>query len=76
MILKAIFNHIFIVLGNSLPRYSYFNLIRPKLYRISGINIEIGTSITGPLSLRADTTQMIFIGKNTYLNSETRFGRS
>ena len=30
--------------------------------------------MTGPLSLRADTTNKIFIGNNTYFNSETRFG--
>lgn len=74
MIFKAIFNHIFISLGNSLPRYHYFNTIRPKLYGIAGINIGAGTTITGPLSLRADTTHKIYIGNNTYFNSETRFG--
>ena len=30
--------------------------------------------MTGPLSLRADTTHKIFIGEDTYFNSETRFG--
>lgn len=74
MILKVLLNHIFISLGNSLPRYFYFNRMRPKFYRIAGLNIGRGTSITGPLSLRADTTNKIHIGKNTYFNSETRFG--
>lgn len=74
MMLKVIFNHFFISLGNSLPRYSYFNKVRPKLYRIAGLNIEQGTRITGPLSLRADTTHKIYIGTNSYFNSETRFG--
>lgn len=72
--IRVIINHFFIVLGNSLPRYHYFNRIRPKLYRKAGLNIEQGVSITGPISLRADTTHKIFIGKNTYFNSETRFG--
>ena len=74
MLFKAIFNHIFISIGNSLPRYSYFNKIRTRLYRISGMNIGAGTRITGPLSLRADTTNKIIVGENTYFNSETRFG--
>ena len=71
---KVIFNHFFISLGNSLPRSSYFNKIRPKLYRIAGLNIGKGTNMVGPLSLRSDTTDKIFIGENTYFNSETRFG--
>ncbi|MFD2167798.1 DapH/DapD/GlmU-related protein [Thalassotalea euphylliae] len=74
MIFKVLYNHLFIMIGNALPRYGYFNHIRPKLYRAAGLNIEQGTTITGPLSLRADTTQKIFIGSNTYFNSETRFG--
>jgi maltose O-acetyltransferase len=74
IIFKVIFNHLAISLGNTLPRYQYFNRIRPKLYRLAGLNIGSGTTITGPLSLRADTTHKIFIGKNTYFNSETRFG--
>lgn len=71
---RVVFNHFFIYIGNSLPRYSYFNKIRPKFYRIAGLNIGKGTTITGPLSLRADTTNKIFVGENTYFNSETRFG--
>lgn len=74
MIFRAIFNHLFISLGNSLPRYYIFNKVRPMFYRIAGINIGHGTTITGPLSLRADTTKKILIGNNTYFNSETRFG--
>lgn len=74
MIFKAIFNHFFISLGNSLPRYHSFNRVRPKLYRIAGLKIGEQTVITGPLSLRADTTNKIHIGSNTYFNSETRFG--
>lgn len=72
--LKVIINHILISLGNSLPRYKYFNKKRTKFYRLAGLNIGKNTSITGPLSLRSDTTNKIFIGSNTYLNSETRFG--
>lgn len=74
MIIRAIFNHLFISIGNSLPRYHSFNKIRSIFYRIAGISIGYGTIITGPLSLRVDTTKKIFIGNNTYLNSETRFG--
>lgn len=74
MIFRVIFNHFAISIGNSLPRYSVFNKIRPILYRIAGLNIGYGTTITGPLSLRADTTQKIFIGNYCYFNSETRFG--
>ncbi|MFA0067588.1 DapH/DapD/GlmU-related protein [Vibrio breoganii] len=72
--LRVLINFIFVSIGNCLPKYSYFNFIRPKLYRVAGINIGFGSSITGPLSLRLDTTKRIYIGKSTYLNSETRFG--
>lgn len=72
--LRILFNHCFISLGNSLPRSPYFNKLRPRFYRIAGLHIEPGTSMTGPLSLRADTTDKIYIGKNSYFNSETRFG--
>ena len=34
----------------------------------------MGTIITGPLTMRADTTQNLNIGANTYFNTETRFG--
>lgn len=74
MILRAIFNHLFISLGNSLPRFHSFDKIRTQFYRIAGITIGQGTTITGPLSLRPDITKKIFIENNTYLNSETRFG--
>lgn len=74
MLIKVIYNQLFISLGNALPRYSSFNMIRPILYRIAGLTIGSKTVITGPLSLRADTTNRIFIGSNTFLNSETRFG--
>ena len=74
MFLRALLNSIFIFLGNSLPRYTFFNRKRAVLYRLAGINIGRKAVITGPLSLRVDTTNKIFIGNNTYLNSETRFG--
>lgn len=74
MLLRVIFNHFFISIGNSLPRYEIFNRIRPKLYRIAGLNIGLRTAITGPISLRADTTSKINIGCDSYFNSETRFG--
>lgn len=74
VLLKVLLNHFFITLGNSLPRYLYFNKIRPSFYRMAGLNIEKRVVITGPLSLRADTTNKIFISEGTYFNSETRFG--
>lgn len=74
MIFKVVFNHFFISLGNSLPRYHFFNKVRPRLYRMAGLNIGVGTTMTGPLSLRADTTHKIHIGDSAYFNSETRFG--
>jgi len=71
---KAIFHHLFIVLGNSLPRSDDFLALKTRLYRLAGLHIGKKTAITGPLSLRADATDRIYIGDGTYLNSETRFG--
>ncbi len=74
MIIKAVLNQLFISIGNALPRYETFNKWRPKFYRLGGLKIGPGTKMTGPLSLRADTTDKIIIGRNGYFNSETRFG--
>jgi maltose O-acetyltransferase len=73
-LIRAIYNHIFISLGNSLPRYSVFNKNRSFFYKLAGLNIDNNVVITGPLSLTANTTYKIFIGEGTYFNSETRFG--
>jgi maltose O-acetyltransferase len=67
-------NHLFIVLGNSLPRHDKYFSIRRRFYQWAGLNIGKHVAITGPISLRADSTKNIFIGDGTYLNSETRFG--
>lgn len=72
--LAVLFNYFFCSIANLLPRYSYFNKVRPCFYRLAGLNIGPKTIITGPLSLRLDTTKKITIGENTYFNSETRFG--
>lgn len=74
MIVKAKINHLLITVGNLLLNYGYYNRVRPALYRLAGIKIGIGTIITGPLTMRADTTQNLKIGTNTYFNTETRFG--
>jgi maltose O-acetyltransferase len=73
-IFTIIRNHTFIALGNSLPRDDKFFALRRRFYLWAGLNIGKKVLITGPISLRADTTNRIFIGDGTYLNSETRFG--
>jgi maltose O-acetyltransferase len=73
-LIAALCNHILIILGNSLPRYDEFFPMRCRFYQWAGLNISKRVQITGPISLRADTTNKIFIGEGTYLNSETRFG--
>ncbi len=73
-ILKSIFNHIFLSMGNALPSCPFFNKHRSKFYRIAGVRIASDVVIAGALSLRSDTTNKVIIGHNTYLNSEVRFG--
>lgn len=63
-----------LALANALPRHPYFNCRRHKLYRLAGLKIGKDVQITGPLTLRVDTTSRITIGDRTYFNSETRFG--
>ena len=74
MIVKATINHFLITVGNLLPKYGYYNRVRPVFYRLAGIKIGRGKIITGPLTMRADTTQNLNIGANSYFNTETRFG--
>ena len=71
---RTLCNHLFIILGNGLPRCDRYLPIRTQIYRLAGLNIGMDVAITGPMSLRADSTNRIFIGDGTYLNSETRFG--
>lgn len=73
-LITALLNHVFIILGNGLPRYGVFFPVRLRFYQLAGLNIGKRVEITGPISIRSDTTNKIFIGDGTYLNSETRFG--
>ena len=71
---NKLINTIFLYLGNSLPRFDKFDNLRIRFYRLSGINIGKNVIISGPLNIRPDTTNMVFIGDKTYLNTEVRFG--
>lgn len=73
-IIKILFNHFFIKLGNILPRFDKFDKKRCDCYRLAGLNIGKNVEIAGPLNVRPDTTDKIYIGDGTYLNTETRFG--
>lgn len=72
--IRIIYNHVFIWLGNSLPRFEKFNKMRCNCYRLAGLSIGKNFEIAGPLNVRPDTTPKVFIGDGTYLNTEIRFG--
>lgn len=65
---------VLLALANTLPQHPFFNRRRHSLYRLAGLRIGEGVQITGPLTLRVDSTNKIAIGDRTYFNSETRFG--
>lgn len=73
-LLKVIFNHILITIGDSLPRHAFFNRQRHFFYRLAGMHIGKRVIIKGPLGVDAITTDRIFIGDGSFLNSEVRFG--
>lgn len=72
--LKTLKKEFFIIIGNSLPKFGFFNIYIAYFYKVSKLNIESSVTITGPILLRPDSGYNIFIGGNTYFNSETRFG--
>ncbi len=72
--LRTVVNHLFISWGNGLPRSSGTFAARGWAYRRAGLDIAKTARVTGPLSLRADSTRVIHVGERSYLNSETRFG--
>jgi maltose O-acetyltransferase len=73
---NVFFNFVFILLGNFLPKYSFFNKKRAKLFRISGMKIGAQSDIVGPISVRPDFTKSVIIGDRVFINSEVRFGVS
>ncbi len=72
--LKLIYRTFFLKLGNWLPNHPKLNKKKASLYRKAGLSIGENVTITGPITTRIDSTHQIYIGENTYLNSETRFG--
>lgn len=65
----------FIFLTNSLPRFDYFNRNRFKLLKMSGMKINGPNIIFGPLTITPfNGVTNISIGKNTFINTEVRFG--
>ena len=75
-LLMALTRHLFVSLGNALPRYDPFNHIRASLYRKAGMSIGKNVTIVGPLtverSLNEEAIRGISIGDRTYLNANTR----
>lgn len=72
--LKELLNHIFIVLGNSLPHHPFCDRNRRVFYRLAGMNIGKRVIISGPFTLGVASTNNVIIGDGTYMNTETRFG--
>lgn len=56
-----------------LPRIGRFNLLRASLYRSAGMKVGENVKVAGNLCVRVDTCKNIYIGKNTFLNTEVRF---
>lgn len=69
-------NYVLILLGNSLPKYSFFNKRRVKIFRVSGMKIGAQSEIVGPISVRPDCTESVIVGDRVFINSEVRFGVS
>ena len=66
---------IFLPLANHLPRFNFFDRVRVQLLRLAGMRLGKHTSIWGPLTVRPiGAAKNIEIGKNTFLNTEIRFG--
>lgn len=74
MIIKVLFRYLWLVIGNSLPNYIVFNKKRYIFYRMAGLSIEDRVVMVGPVSIRIDRTESVIIGRDSYLNSFTRFG--
>ena len=65
----------FLFISNHLPRSQFFERIKPKLLRLTGIAIGTNTRVWGPLTIRPiGGAKNISIGDHSFLNSETRFG--
>lgn len=65
----------FLLLANNLPRTSYFDSIRYKVYRMAGINCSHSCKIWGPLTIRPiGGAGNISIGESTFINTNVRFG--
>jgi maltose O-acetyltransferase len=75
-LVDLLIKHIIIGVGNFLPRHKRFNKKRARLFRLAGMNIGIGTSVAGPISVRPDVAHLVSIGRDSFINSEVRFGCS
>lgn len=66
---------LFLGLANKLPRNHLSDRAYAHLIRLSGAKIGSGTLIWGPLEIRPiGAAKRIFIGKEVFINSKTRFG--
>jgi maltose O-acetyltransferase len=66
---------IFLPLANHLPRFSVFDEHRHVLLRLAGMNILGPCTIWGPLTIRPiGGAKNITVGRDTFINTETRFG--
>jgi len=73
--LNNLIESLFTFFGNALPRFSWCDNIRYKLYRIAGMSVADDVKFFGPITVRPlGGIQNISIGKGTFLNTETRFG--
>ena len=67
--------YIFITLGNLVPRLRYIIRVKNWLYQMAGINYKGKASLWGPITLTPYSgAKNITIGRNTFINTCTRFG--
>jgi maltose O-acetyltransferase len=58
-----------------LPRFRLFDALRPVLLKLAGMNLPVRCGVFGPFIIRPiGGAKNITIGRDTFINTETRFG--
>lgn len=72
--IKLFINFFNIMAGSFFPRIEEYDQKRSIYYKRAGINIGKKVTFAGPIDIRPDTTEKVFIGDGTYINTQVRFG--
>jgi acetyltransferase-like isoleucine patch superfamily enzyme len=66
---------IFLTVANNLPRVRFFDQLRYIFLSYAGMNIAGKCTLWGPFTIRPiGGVKNIYIGKETFINSDVRFG--